>query len=150
MSEAQRKIEEQEMKKLVEQRKREKQEDRLARYFFLTFRYSMSNSILQFIFVFFRERVKAQIEADKAARREQMARYVLDPFLYAVNVVYFVLNLLSLSAYIDSVESPIHQKQSPLLNHLQRRRHRRQQRQHHHRHQVHRSHMPIHEFKSVC
>ncbi|XP_055310578.1 UBX domain-containing protein 1 [Sitodiplosis mosellana] len=50
MSEAQRKIEEQEMKKLVEQRKREKQEDKMAR-----------------------ERVKAQIEADKAARREQMA-----------------------------------------------------------------------------
>ncbi|XP_031631865.1 UBX domain-containing protein 1-B [Contarinia nasturtii] len=51
MSEAQRKVEEQEMKKLVEQRKREKQEDRMAR-----------------------ERVRAQIEADKAARREQMAQ----------------------------------------------------------------------------
>lgn len=50
MSEVQRKIEEQEMKKLVEQRKREKQEDREAR-----------------------ERVRAQIESDKAARREQMA-----------------------------------------------------------------------------
>lgn len=50
ISEAQRKTEEQEMKKLVEQRRREKQEDRIAR-----------------------DRVKQQIEADKAARREQMA-----------------------------------------------------------------------------
>lgn len=50
MADAQRRVEEQEMKKIVEQRKREKQEDRLAR-----------------------DKIRAQIEADKAARREQMA-----------------------------------------------------------------------------
>lgn len=49
ISEAQRKMEEMEMKKLVEQRKREKQEEQLAR-----------------------SRVRAQIELDKAARRERM------------------------------------------------------------------------------
>ncbi|KAG7213323.1 hypothetical protein KM043_002621 [Ampulex compressa] len=46
MAEARRKLEELEMKKLLEERKREKEEERLAR-----------------------QRVKAQIEADKAARR---------------------------------------------------------------------------------
>lgn len=50
MSEAQRKMEELEMKKLVEQRKREKEDEKKAR-----------------------DRVKAQIEADKAARRAKMA-----------------------------------------------------------------------------
>lgn len=50
MGDAQRRIEEEEMKKIVEQRKREKQEDRMAR-----------------------DKIRAQIEADKAARREQMA-----------------------------------------------------------------------------
>ncbi|KAG5674533.1 hypothetical protein PVAND_004495 [Polypedilum vanderplanki] len=50
MSEARRKLEEEEMKKIVEQRKREKQEEKIAR-----------------------ERVKAQIEADKAARRAKAA-----------------------------------------------------------------------------
>lgn len=43
-------LEEEEMKKLVEQRKREKEEERLAR-----------------------ERVKAQIEADRAARRAKQS-----------------------------------------------------------------------------
>lgn len=50
MAEARRKMEENEMQKIVEQRKREKQEEKLAR-----------------------ERVKAQIEADKAARRAKLA-----------------------------------------------------------------------------
>lgn len=50
MADAQRRIEEQEMKKIVEQRKREKQEDRMVR-----------------------DKIRAQIEGDKAARREQMA-----------------------------------------------------------------------------
>lgn len=48
MAEARRKLEEEEMKKIVEQRKREKAEEKAAR-----------------------DRVKAQIEADKAARRER-------------------------------------------------------------------------------
>lgn len=48
MAEARRKMEEEEMKKIVEQRKREKAEEKAAR-----------------------DRVKAQIEADKAARRER-------------------------------------------------------------------------------
>lgn len=50
MGDAQRRVEEEEMKKIVEQRKREKQEDREAR-----------------------DKIRAQIESDKAARREQMA-----------------------------------------------------------------------------
>lgn len=50
MAEARRKMEETEMQKIVEQRKREKQEEKMAR-----------------------ERVKAQIEADKAARRAKLA-----------------------------------------------------------------------------
>ncbi|KAG4066019.1 hypothetical protein HA402_001266 [Bradysia odoriphaga] len=50
MAEARRKMEEQEMIKIVEQRKREKQEEKMAR-----------------------ERVKAQIESDKAARRAKLA-----------------------------------------------------------------------------
>lgn len=50
MSEAKRNLEEIEMKKLVEQRKREKEDEKRAR-----------------------DRVRAQIESDKAARREQMA-----------------------------------------------------------------------------
>lgn len=50
MADAQRRIEEQEMKKIVEQRKREKQED-----------------------IMVREKIRAQIEGDKAARREKMA-----------------------------------------------------------------------------
>lgn len=50
MAEARRKMEEHEMQKIVEQRKREKQEEKLAR-----------------------ERVKAQIEADKAARKAKLA-----------------------------------------------------------------------------
>jgi len=50
LTEAHRRMEEMEMKKLVEQRKREKQEEKQAR-----------------------DRVRAQIEADKAARRERMA-----------------------------------------------------------------------------
>lgn len=49
MSEARRKTEEMEMKKIVEQRKREKQDEKLAR-----------------------DRVKAQIEADKAARKARL------------------------------------------------------------------------------
>lgn len=50
MAEARRKMEETEMAKIVEQRKREKQEEKMAR-----------------------ERVKAQIESDKAARRAKLA-----------------------------------------------------------------------------
>lgn len=50
MAEARRKMEETEMQKIVEQRKREKQEEKMAR-----------------------ERVKAQIESDKAARRARLA-----------------------------------------------------------------------------
>lgn len=50
MSEAKRNLEEIEMKKLVEQRKREKEDEKRAR-----------------------DRVRAQIEADKAARRDKMA-----------------------------------------------------------------------------
>ncbi|KAJ6645737.1 UBX domain-containing protein 1 [Pseudolycoriella hygida] len=50
LAEARRKMEEVEMQKIVEQRKREKQEEKLAR-----------------------ERVKAQIESDKAARRAKLA-----------------------------------------------------------------------------
>lgn len=50
MSEAQRKMEDVEMKKLIDQRKREKEDEKRAR-----------------------DRVRGQIEADKAARREKMA-----------------------------------------------------------------------------
>lgn len=49
MSEARRKMEEMEMKKIVDQRKREKEDEKLAR-----------------------NRVKAQIEADKAARKARL------------------------------------------------------------------------------
>ena len=49
MSEARRKMEEMEMKKIIDQRKREKQDEKLAR-----------------------ERVKLQIEADKAARKARV------------------------------------------------------------------------------
>lgn len=50
MGEARRKMEEQEMKKIVDQRKREKQDEKVAR-----------------------DRVKAQIEADKLARKNRLA-----------------------------------------------------------------------------
>lgn len=50
LTEANRRMEEMEIKKLVDQRKREKEEEKQAR-----------------------DRVRAQIESDKAARRERMA-----------------------------------------------------------------------------
>lgn len=64
MSEAKRNLEEIEMKKLVEQRRREKEDEKRAR-----------------------ERVRAQIEADKAARREQMAALTGKPTVSPTAVV---------------------------------------------------------------